>query len=185
MSLTSLSRHRLIVLYKTAYYSFYLPVALALHMCKVPASYTCSSGIIHPYKLALDILLPLGEYFQIQDDFLDYAGTPEQIGKIGTDIIDNKCSWCINTALSLASPEQKRILDENYGQKDAEKEARVKAVYEELGLRRHFADYEEAAYQRILVLIQTIPESTEGAPETVVKREIFTSFVDKIYKRKK
>jgi len=48
---------------------------------------------------ALDILVPLGEYFQIQDDYLDYSGTPEQIGKIGTDIMDNKCSWCINTAL--------------------------------------------------------------------------------------
>jgi hypothetical protein len=59
------------------------------------------------YKLALDILLPLGEYFQIQDDYLDYAGTPEQIGKIGTDILDNKCSWCINAALARATPAQR------------------------------------------------------------------------------
>jgi farnesyl diphosphate synthase len=59
------------------------------------------------YKLALDILLPLVEYFQIQDDYLDYAGTPEQIGKIGTDILDNKCSWCINAALARATPAQR------------------------------------------------------------------------------
>jgi len=120
-------RHRLIVIYKTAYYSFYLPVALAFHMSKVPMSYRIPSSPtpIEPYKLALDILIPLGEYFQTQDDFLDYAGTPEQIGKVGTDIIDNKCSWCINTALALASSQQHKVLDENYGQKDAEKEVKV------------------------------------------------------------
>lgn len=136
-----------------------------------------------PYQLALDILIPLGEYFQIQDDFLDFAGTPEQIGKIGTDIIDNKCSWCINSALALASPEQRKLLDANYGRKDAQAEARVKALYEELGLRERFAKYEEEAYQRITGLIKTIPERAKG--EEGLKREVFTSFLNKIYKRTK
>jgi farnesyl diphosphate synthase len=157
-------------------------------MSKVPASYSIPSSPtpIHPYKLAMDILIPLGEYFQVQDDFLDYAGTPEQIGKIGTDILDNKCSWCINTALAHASPEQRRILDDNYGQKDAEKEARVKAVYEQLGLREKYAKYEEAAYTRITALIATIPEVPEGTTNNpAIKREVFTSFLEKIYRRTK
>jgi farnesyl diphosphate synthase len=59
----------------------------------------------------LAILLPLGEYFQVQDDYLDCYGNPEIIGKIGTDIMDNKCSWLINQALAVASPEQRSILD--------------------------------------------------------------------------
>lgn len=158
-----------------------------MHVAGVPASYTRSGTTVQPYQLALDILLPLGEYFQVQDDFLDYSGTPEQIGKIGTDIIDNKCSWPVNTALAAASPTQRKVLDENYGQKDAAKEKKIKEVYEELDVRGRYAKYEDDAYKRILGLIETIPEVPAGPSEgeTVVRREVFISFLEKIYKRTK
>lgn len=175
------SRHSLIVIYKTAYYSFYLPVALALYMCHIPASYTLNGQTIEPYKLSLSILLPLGEYFQIQDDFLDFSGTPEQIGKIGTDILDNKCSWVINTALALASPAQRKVLDENYGRKNKENEDRVKVVFEEVGVREKYAAYEEEVVGKLNGLIEAIQEGGEGT----LKKEVFTSFLGKIYKRTK
>ena len=72
-------RHHLIVVYKTAFYSFYLPVALAMRMVGIADE--------SAYKLALSILLPLGEYFQVQDDYLDCYAPPEVLGKIGTDIL--------------------------------------------------------------------------------------------------
>jgi len=178
-------RHAFIVQYKTAYYSFYLSVALAMRVCGVPESYILNGKTVEPYKVALSILLPLGEYFQIQDDFLDYYGTPEQIGKIGTDIVDNKCSWCINIALSVATPEQRQILDENYGRKDAAKEAKVKAVYEQVGLPARYFAYEEEAYQRITALINDIPEPAAGTDQGFLRRDAFTSFLNKIYKRTK
>lgn len=148
-----------------------------------------SGNVTDPYQLALDILLPLGEYFQIQDDFLDYSGTPEQIGKIGTDIIDNKCSWCVNTALAVATPSQRKVLDENYGQKDPAKEARIKELYEELGMRQRYSAYEEATYQKLTSMIETIPEvevvPTKSDEPAVLVRKVFTTFLDKIYKRTK
>ena len=98
-----MSRHQLIVIYKTAYYSFYLPVALAMNMCGLTDE--------TEYQLAASILIPLGEYFQVQDDYLDCYGAPEQIGKIGTDILDNKCSWNVNVALGCATPEQRKVLE--------------------------------------------------------------------------
>ena len=181
------TRHRVIVVFKMAYCSFYLPVALALYMCNIPESYIVPAAdgaatVVHPYDIAREILIAMGEYFQIQDDFLDYSGTSEQIEKVGTDIVDNKCTWCINKALSLASAEQRAVLEENYGQKDAVKEARVKEVYEQVGLRQIYAEYEENAYQTLSAKIAEIPEA--AAPETL-KREVFTSFLRKIYKRTK
>ncbi|TCD66800.1 Farnesyl pyrophosphate synthetase [Steccherinum ochraceum] len=174
----SLERHRLIVVYKTAFYSFYLPVALAMRVCNIPSI----DGPSDPYAFASSILIPLGTYFQIQDDFLDFSAPPEILGKIGTDIIDNKCSWCINVALAHATPAQRAVLDANYGQKNAESEAKVKEVYEQIGIREKYAKYEESAYKEIISLIETIP--AQGSKEGL-KREVFKSFVDKIYKRQK
>ncbi|KAF7354808.1 Fructose-bisphosphate aldolase [Mycena sanguinolenta] len=166
LSKFSLDRYRLIVISKTAYYSFYLPVALAMHISGVPASYMLGDQTVEPYKVALSILLPLGEYCQIQDDFLDLVAPPE-------------CSWCVNTALALATPEQRSVLDENYGRKDAAAEARVKEVFEAVGLREHYAKYEADVYQRLVEMIAGISEGGE----LTLKREIFTSFLDKIHKR--
>ncbi|KAJ7158344.1 farnesyl-diphosphate synthase [Mycena crocata] len=183
LSKFSLEKFNLVALYKTAHYSFYLPVALAMLMCEIPATYhsRTSGKTEHPYTLARSILLPIGEYFQVQDDFLDFAGTPEQIGKIGTDIVDNKCSWCINTALAAASQEQRSILEENYGRREAGREARVKTVFEDLGLREKYQAYEYRTYTKILRLIEEVPED-EGV---ALKRQVFTGFLDKIYRRQK
>ncbi|TFK71150.1 isoprenoid biosynthesis-like protein [Pluteus cervinus] len=190
LSKFSLDKHRYIVVYKTAFYSFYLPVALALYVAGIPESYSVpvssstpgetTTRIIEPYAVAKDFLIPLGEYFQIQDDFLDYSAPPEVLGKIGTDILDNKCSWCINTALARATPDQRAILDENYGRKDSEKEAKVKKVYEEIGLRRIYAEYEERTYKKLNELIEAVPETGNQGE---LKREVFRSFLGKIYKR--
>jgi farnesyl diphosphate synthase len=167
----SMEKYRFIVVYKTAYYSFYLPVALALHQLNI--------GTPKNLKQAEEILIPMGEYFQIQDDYLDNFGLPEHIGKIGTDIMDNKCSWLVNQALAIATPEQRKVLEENYGHKDKTKEAAVKKLYDELQLEQRYKDYEEKVVGEIREKISAIDES-EG-----LKKEVFEAFLAKIYKRSK
>ena len=130
------------------------------------------------------------------------------------DILDNKCSWVINTALaildttegsvSLVPPsyalagnavfkrvketlsvtrkaEIRAILDENYGRKDAEKEAKVKEVFRELDIAGIYNEYEETVYIKLKGEIEKIPEGSG----LVLRQEVFTMFLNKIYKRQK
>lgn len=167
----SMDKYTFIIIYKTAYYSFYLPVALALHYLQLASS----SNL----KQAHDILIPLGQYFQVQDDFLDAFGDPSTIGKIGTDIKDNKCSWVINQALLRATPEQRKLLEDNYGQKDDIKEAKVKALFHDLQLEQVYQEFEEKQVAEIRGMIKAVDES--GG----LRKGVFETFLRKIEKRTK
>lgn len=167
----SMEKYMFIVTYKTAYYSFYLPVALAMLYLEVASP--------ENLKQAHDILIPLGQYFQIQDDYLDNFGDPAVIGKIGTDIQDNKCSWLVNQAIQRATPEQRAVLDAAYGRKDAEQEKKVKAVFNEMGLEKLYQEYEEKVVGEIRSKIAAVDES-KG-----LKKPVFEAFLAKIYKRTK
>lgn len=118
---------------KTAYYSFYLPVALA---CLLTAQADLLEG-------AEEALLPLGVFFQAQDDYLDVYGDPAKIGKVGTDVEEGKCSWLILKALELADEEQREAIARNYGQRDPSAINAIKELFKQLSLEQHFLEYEE------------------------------------------
>ncbi|KAJ6132279.1 hypothetical protein N7471_007494 [Penicillium samsonianum] len=77
-----MEKYAIIVQFKTAYYSFYFPVVLALHWLQLATP--------DNLRQAHDISIPMGEDFQVQDDFLHLFGDPTVTSKIGTDIQDNK-----------------------------------------------------------------------------------------------
>ena len=165
----TLERYRKIVKYKTAFYTFYLPVAIGM----------ITSGVeegTEEYDLAQEICCQMGEYFQVQDDYLDCFGDPEVIGKVGTDIQDNKCSWLVVQALDRVTKEQRTVLEQNYGQWDDEKVKNVKAVYNELELVKVFEDYEEQSYKHIQEALDKV---------TLMPKDVFELLLNKIYKRSK
>ena len=165
-----LARYTAIVKYKTSYYSCYLPVCLAMNM----------AGFTDPqlYNQARDILLQMGHYFQATDDFLDCFGDPEVIGKIGTDIQDGKCSWLIVKALEVAGAEEQKTLARHYGSQDSTDIEIVKNLYTQLGLLEIWRDYENNFYDEIVEQIDRV--STENQ----IPKEVFLSFLAKVYKRK-
>lgn len=162
-------RYKAIVKYKTAFYSFYLPVAAAMYMVGIDSK--------EEHENAKAILLEMGEYFQIQDDYLDCFGDPALTGKVGTDIQDNKCSWLVVQCLQRVTPEQRQLLEDNYGRKEPEKVAKVKELYEAVGMRAAFQQYEESSYRRLQELIE---KHSNRLP-----KEIFLGLAQKIYKRQK
>jgi len=166
--LFSLDVYSKIVIYKTAFYSFYLPVASGMLLAGIHDESL--------YAKAKEICVEMGHLFQVQDDYLDCYGDPDHIGKIGTDIYDNKCSWLVNTALGLVTPAQKKVLEANYAKKDKECEKKVKALYVELGLEAKFKAHEEASNAKLLQMIGDV----KGMPT-----DIFTKLLSKIYKRSK
>ncbi|XP_075215680.1 farnesyl pyrophosphate synthase-like [Lycorma delicatula] len=163
----TMDRYNAIVKYKTAYYSFQLPVALAMYMAGIDDE--------ERHRQAKTILLEMGHFFQVQDDFIDCFGDPEVTGKIGTDIQDGKCSWLIVVALQRATNEQRKILEECYGSSDPEKINSVKKLYEQLGLPATFVTYEEESYNLIQTHIQQISAG--------LSHDLFFKLLDKIYKR--
>ncbi|CAL8256233.1 unnamed protein product [Boreogadus saida] len=169
LSRFTMERYKAIVKYKTAFYSFYLPVAAAMYMAGI------NSEVEH--NNAKHILLEMGEFFQIQDDYLDCYGDPAVTGKIGTDIQDNKCSWLVVTALGVMTPEQRAELEACYARHDEASVQRVKALYSTLQMEDLYHRHEEDSYRRLQELIarhaQNLPHS------------VFLNFAKKIYKRNK
>lgn len=171
-------RWQLIVTYKTAFYSFYLPVAFAMVLCGVTDK--------EAFDTARDILVTMGVYFQAQDDYLDCFGTPEQIGKIGTDIADKKCGWLFTKAYhELANQKQKDFLDKYYGKckVGSPEELKIKQLYTDLGLKKLYADYEQSSYDKIMAMKNSAKGATLEAAG--VPWDVFEKFLRKVYKRSK
>lgn len=169
LSRFTLDKYKTIVKYKTACYSFYLPVALAMHMAGIKEE--------KAFQTARAVLMEMGEFFQIQDDYLDCYGDPAVIGKIGTDIQDNKCSWLVIQALQRSSPEQRAVLEAHYGKKNENSISQIKALYKELNLSTVFTEYEDKSFIELTRLIDQLDGS--------VPKAVFTEFAKKIYKRQK
>eukprot|EP00227_Mantoniella_beaufortii_P007464 CAMPEP_0197591774 /NCGR_PEP_ID=MMETSP1326-20131121/13907_1 /TAXON_ID=1155430 /ORGANISM="Genus nov. species nov., Strain RCC2288" /LENGTH=368 /DNA_ID=CAMNT_0043157331 /DNA_START=48 /DNA_END=1154 /DNA_ORIENTATION=+ len=157
-----------IVTYKTAFYTFYLPAATAMRLAGITDE--------KAYTKADEICQLLGQFFQIQDDYLDCYGDPAVIGKIGTDIMDNKCGWLVVQALKKCNAKQKKVIEANYGKKDPACEKKIKELYVELDLEGVYQKYEEESYKKLKGII-------EG--QKLLPHELFGAMLAKIYKRTK
>jgi geranylgeranyl diphosphate synthase type II len=90
-----------------------------------------------------DLLYNVGLYaglaFQLQDDMLDVYGDPEVFGKkIGGDILCNKKTFMLITALRMADAHQRAEIDKWLDATDYDPQEKIKAVtdiYNQLGVK--------------------------------------------------
>lgn len=95
-----------------------------------------------------DFGVKIGLAFQLQDDWLDVYGDPKVFGKnIGGDILCNKKTYMLITALEEADEEQRAVLEGWLAAHDyvpAEKIAAVTALYNEIGVGKRCQEKAEA-----------------------------------------
>lgn len=116
-----------------------------------------------------DFGVKMGLAFQLQDDWLDVYGDPKVFGKnIGGDILCNKKTYMLITALELADASQREELERWLNAKDyvpAEKVSAVTAIYNNIGIGKRCEEMVEAYYSDGLALLESIalPEERKQA----------------------
>ncbi|XP_015921433.1 farnesyl pyrophosphate synthase [Parasteatoda tepidariorum] len=168
--LFTMERYNAIVEYKTSYYTFCLPVHLAMHLI--------GDKTAEEFQITRDLGLKLGLLFQIQDDFLDCYGDPEITGKLGTDIAQGKCSWFAVTFLETADDSLKKEWMENYGTSNEKSISQVMNLYKTLNMQDKYMKFEQELYSDINGLIKDKLNNTS-------MQELFSYLLNKMYKRKK
>ncbi|GAB6033424.1 hypothetical protein CHUAL_013309 [Chamberlinius hualienensis] len=140
--------------HKTTMYTFYLPVATAMSL----------AGIVQKelFDKVEQILKPIGELFQMQDDYLDLFGDPSVTGKMGSDIRDGKCTWFIVNALQRLNNSDKELIQNWYGKDDAQLIQRVLGKFVELKLEKLYEERQKEMYQFITNSIKHLPHQLPG-----------------------
>ena len=116
-----------------------------------------------------DFGVKMGLAFQLQDDWLDVYGDPKVFGKnIGGDILCNKKTYMLITALELADASQREELERWLNAMDyvpAEKISAVTAIYNNIGIGKRCEEMVETYYSDGLAVLESIsiPEERKQA----------------------
>lgn len=116
-----------------------------------------------------DFGVKMGLAFQLQDDWLDVYGDPKVFGKnIGGDILCNKKTYMLITALEEADDVQRKALEGWLAAVDyvpAEKIAAVTALYNIIGVGKRCEEKIEALYSEGLAVLDSVslPEERKVA----------------------
>ncbi|XP_018578619.1 farnesyl pyrophosphate synthase-like [Anoplophora glabripennis] len=161
----TMKNYNLMMKYKTGYYTFHLPVALAMYFADMYDP--------EQHRQAKTILLEMGQFFQIQKDFLDCFGGGVS-GQVGKDIKVGRCSWLAVVALQRANAAQRKLMEEYYGRPEDKSVQIIRSLYEELNLPSTYVAYEEESFNIIHTHIQQI---SKGLPH-----ELFFTIMEKLYR---
>jgi hypothetical protein len=141
-------------------------------LCGFPVEKT-SSVDFNYYDTVLDILLPLGEYAQIQREYFD--------SRSGN--LSKHRSWCFDVVRTSGSPQQLATLEKYFEKEDSTSQLHVRSVFVEAGVDARYEQYSEDAYTRISALIDALPELRSPSGDAVLRRSVFRALLDEIHDR--
>ncbi len=124
----------------------------------------------------------IGLAFQLQDDFLDTFGDTNVFGKkVGNDIITNKKTFLLITALKLAKNEEKEkllSLLENKNISNEKKIIEIKNIYNNLNIREITENKITEYFSKALHNIENLELADE-------KKQLLSGFANSLMGRKK
>lgn len=152
---------------KTAHYTIYQP----LYVGMIASQKFRFNDDMKQFESLTNLM---GQYFQVQDDWIDVYGDPKVTGKVNNkDIEEGVNTWFLNKALELASDEQRKTILDLYGSK--EKVHIVKDIYVSLDLDKHYHEF------CIEIDKELIKQST-SLPDNYPKKTL-DSFINTLRKR--
>lgn len=120
----------------------------------------------------------LGLAFQLQDDWLDTYGDPAIFGKkIGGDILNDKKTLLLISALNRADSNQKSRLTSLFGTRSDNKITEVMAIYDALGVERICRDMIDEYSGKAIDCLDSIGLSAEA-------HDFFVNIVEQSLNRK-
>lgn len=129
-----------------------------------------------------DFGIKMGLSFQLQDDYLDVYGDPKTFGKmIGGDILNNKKTFMLITALERAKGEDALALKKWISSKDFQPEEKIKAVteiYNRLDIPALCQEKMNALYEEGLALLNKVSVTPSRKTE-------LRTYVEHLMKRNK
>ena len=168
----TLRSQRAAKIYKFAIYSYYLPMALSMIICGFPVEKGLSLDPNY-FDYALDILLPLGEYAQIQTEYFDSR----------TGNLPKTRSWCFDVIRTSGTPEQLATLEAHFGKPDPTSQLHVRSVFADAGIDTRYAQYSTDACSRISAFIDALPELRNPSGDAILRRAIFRALLEEIHDR--
>ena len=154
--------------------SVLLAAALKIGACLAGAS-------IEDAEKLYDFGVSMGRAFQLQDDWLDVYGDPKVFGKnIGGDILCNKKTYMLITALNQADDKQSEELQRWVSATDAEPADKITAVthiYNEMRIGNQCMAMADSYYAEGLALLDGISLPAE-------RKEMLKQFVCSLMNRK-
>lgn len=144
--------------------------------CGAIAAGANEADALHLYKTGLE----LGISFQIQDDVLDAYGDEATFGKKpGGDIVQNKKTFLVLKALSIANADDNNLLAKLYTDKSIDTDKKIEAVltiFNQYEIRKLAEDTMEQYYQSAITAFEAVNVPGErkvalaGLIESVFKR---------------
>ncbi|CAH1099270.1 unnamed protein product [Psylliodes chrysocephalus] len=108
--------------------------------------------------------IPMSRFFQLQNDFSGVFVGENKFQRICPDIIDGRNSWLVATALRMASPSQKKIIEENYGNGDPESAKKVVEVYWDLKLNEVHEKRSKEFSEEMYNVVENFPKRIPKQP---------------------